>query len=109
MADVTAERRELAICVREASKSYGNLAVLRGLDMDVPSGIMYVLITQTSLWASLSQRRKSGRVVFHTPDVFLDGKPQTPQYTKVAGLCQLFSGGGGQWDLLEKPYTPHTT
>ena len=42
MADVTAERRELAICVRQASKSYGNLAVLCELDMDVPSGIMYV-------------------------------------------------------------------
>ena len=33
----------LAVCVRRACNSYGNLEVLRNLDMNVPSGNVYVL------------------------------------------------------------------
>ena len=40
MVDSTAEGLELAISVRNACKSYGSLAVLRELNMDVPSGVM---------------------------------------------------------------------
>ena len=82
----------MAVCVRRACKSYGSLKVLQELDMNVPSGNMYVRFATIAIGPDL---RSPSFFLYHTHSYGLLGSSgcgKTTLLRCILGRLLLSSG-----------------
>ena len=86
----------MAVCVRRACKSYGSLKVLQELDMNVPSGNMYVQ------FATIADLRSPSFSPYHTHSYGLLGSSGCGKTTLLRCILGRLSLASGHVTVLGK-------